>query len=401
MQKTDRKSYTSRLLVFILTLGVFGIINTEMGVVGIIPQIARTFGVSIPQAGWTVSVFALIVACSAPVMPLLFSGMNRRTVMLLALGLFTLSNIISAVTPDFAVLLVFRALPAFLHPVYVSMAFTVAAQSVQPEEAPKAVSKVFIGVSAGMVLGVPVTSFIASHTSFSIAMWFFAAVNALVFIATLFSVPSLPVTKKLSYGTQLSVLKKTVTWYSVIAFTLINGAMFGFFSFMSDFLNTVTNLPFDTISVLLLIYGGANIAGNVIAGKIFIRQKQRYMIVTPLVMLTGYLLLFVTGTFSVAATVLLLLLGILAGFVNIVGQYMISDAASEAPDFANGLFLTATNLGTTVGTILCGAFITAFGTRYSLLGTFLFLVLSFVFIGARNRAAIGKSILKQISETRF
>ena len=61
-------------LVLILTLGVFGIINTEMGVVGIIPQIAETFGVTVPQAGWTVSVFALIVAVSAPVMPLLFSG---------------------------------------------------------------------------------------------------------------------------------------------------------------------------------------------------------------------------------------------------------------------------------------------------------------------------------------
>ena len=77
------------MLVLILTFGVFGIINTEMGVVGIIPRIAETFGVTVPEAGWTVSVFALIVALSAPVMPLLFSGVNRRTAMLLALGLFT------------------------------------------------------------------------------------------------------------------------------------------------------------------------------------------------------------------------------------------------------------------------------------------------------------------------
>lgn len=87
MEKGNR--YVSKnWLVLILTLGVFGIINTEMGVVGIIPLIADTFGVTVPQAGWTVSVFALIVAASAPVMPLLFSGVNRRTVMLLALGLF-------------------------------------------------------------------------------------------------------------------------------------------------------------------------------------------------------------------------------------------------------------------------------------------------------------------------
>lgn len=116
--------------------------------------------------------------------------------MLLALGIFTLSNIISMLTSHFAVLLIARALPAFLHPVYVSMAFTVAASSVSKEKAPKAVAKVFIGVSAGMVLGVPVTSYIASEVSFPMGMMFFTAVNTLVFIATILFVPSMPVKER-------------------------------------------------------------------------------------------------------------------------------------------------------------------------------------------------------------
>ena len=118
-QKNQSKLHSGGLLVFILTVGVFGIINTEMGVVGILPLIAETFDVSVPQAGWTVSIFALVVAASAPVTPLLFLGVNRKKVMLLALGLFTLSNIISMLTTNFTVLLVARILPAFLHPVYV------------------------------------------------------------------------------------------------------------------------------------------------------------------------------------------------------------------------------------------------------------------------------------------
>ena len=124
--------------------------NTEMGVIGILPLIAENFQVTVPEAGWTVSIFALVVAISAPITPLLFSGINRKKVMILALGLFTLSNIISMMTTNFTVLLIFRALPAFLHPVYVSMAFTVAAASVSKEKAPKAVAKVFISVIARM-----------------------------------------------------------------------------------------------------------------------------------------------------------------------------------------------------------------------------------------------------------
>lgn len=194
MEQTSKFTLRSgALLVFILTAGVFGIINTEMGVIGILPLIAETFQVTVPEAGWTVSVFALVVALSAPVTPLLFSGINRKKVMLLALGIFTLSNIISMLTSNFTVLLIARALPAFLHPVYVSMAFTMAASSVSKEKAPKAVAKVFIGVSAGMVLGVPVTSYISSEVSFTMGMMFFMVVNALVFITTILFVPSMPV----------------------------------------------------------------------------------------------------------------------------------------------------------------------------------------------------------------
>lgn len=380
-----RLAYSPGRLVAILTFGVFGIINTEMGVVGIIPQIAETFGVTVPQAGWTVGVFALVVAVSAPVMPLLFSGTDRRTVMLLALGLFTAGNIVSALTDSFAVLLAARALPAFLHPAYVSMAFSTAAASVRSEEAPKAVSKVFIGVSAGMVLGVPVTSLIAGHASFSAAMTFFAAVNAATLAATLLCVPRLPVARRISYGAQLGVLKKAVMRRSLIAFTLINGAMFGFFSYMSDFLNRVTEVSSDTASALLLVYGGANIAGNLLAGRLLARNARGCMIVLPVLLSAAYLLLFAAGAYAVAAAAIILALGILAGMASNTGQYMISDAAPEAPDFANGLFLTSANLGTTVGTALCGLFIAGFGTRSSLLGALLFSAAGIGSVIARNR----------------
>ena len=142
----------SGLLVLILTFGVFSILNTEMGVIGMLPLIADTFQVSVPQAGWTVTVFALVIAVCGPITPMLFSRFDRKTVMLSALGVFIISNVVSMFTESFAVLLVSRAVPAIFHPVYVSMAFTVAATSVAKEDAPKAVAKVFIGVSAGMVL---------------------------------------------------------------------------------------------------------------------------------------------------------------------------------------------------------------------------------------------------------
>lgn len=83
------KQINGKLLVLILAVGVFGILNTEMDVVGLIPYVAERFGVTVLYAGLLVSMFALIVAVTGPTMPLSFSRMNRKTVMVLALGIFT------------------------------------------------------------------------------------------------------------------------------------------------------------------------------------------------------------------------------------------------------------------------------------------------------------------------
>lgn len=387
----DNKLKSGGLLVFILTAGVFGIINTEMGVIGILPLIAETFHVTVPQAGWTVSIFALVVAASAPITPLLFSGFNRKKVMLLAMGMFTLSNVISMLTTNFTVLLIARALPAFLHPVYVSMALTVAGSTGNKAQGQKNVARVFVGVSTGMVLGVPVTSYIASEVSFNMGMLFFTVVNALVLIATVLFVPSMPVREKLSYGTQLSVLKKKITWYSIAGITLINGALFGFFSYMSDFLQRVTEVSYCMISTLLLVYGLANIVGNMIAGRQLTRNPMRSMVMVPLALLGFYICLFFTGEWLIAMALIILLLGILAGYGQNTMQYMITHAAPEAPDFANALFLLSANLGTMMGAAVCGAFITAFDTRYSVFGSLLFLVIGVVFVALRIRVTEPKA----------
>lgn len=135
-------------LLFILAVGVFGIINTEMGVIGILPDIANHFDISVSKAGLMVSLFALAIAIAGPTMPLVFSRMNRKNVMLMVLAIFIIGNIISIFTSNFTIALLARVIPAFFHPVYVSMALSVAGSSVSEKEAPKAISKVFIGVSA-------------------------------------------------------------------------------------------------------------------------------------------------------------------------------------------------------------------------------------------------------------
>ncbi|WP_278739842.1 MFS transporter [Paenibacillus macerans] len=364
---------------------LFGILNTEMGVIGLLPSIAERFDVSITQAGLLVSLFALGIAISGPVMPLIFSKFNRKKVMLLVLGVFVLSNIVPLVTSSFNMLLVARIIPAFLHPIYCSLAFTVAASSVSEKEAPKAVSKVFIGISAGMIVGVPIASFMDSTFSYEWAMAFFLIVNALVFIATLLFVPSMPVKERLTYGAQFSVLKRPVLWISIVSVILINASIFGVYSYLSEYLGTVSIISPNTISLTLFIYGSANIIGNIVVGRLLTHSPSKAVFMFPLLLVAVYTVLFFTGQFAVPMIITTIFWGIVAGgIMTNINQYLIMSAAPQAPDFANGLFISACNVGTTVGTAVGGVFISQLGTAYVMLAGIMFLVLGFVSIFFRR-----------------
>lgn len=370
-------------LLLILTVGVFGILNTEMGIMGVLPLLAEQYQVSIAQAGLLVSLFALVIAVSAPITPLLLSGINRKKIMVLVLSIFTISNVITIFSPNFTIALIARVIPAFFHPVYCSLAFTVAAASVPKSEAPAAVSKVFIGVSAGMVIGVPLSSFLAGAISLEAALSSFAFVNTLALLATLFFIPSMPVKEKASYGTQLRVLKRPSVWLSIFAVIFMNGAIFGVFSFFAEYLSVVTGFSWGTISMILFIYGAANIPGSLLAGKLLTQKSALTVAAFPVLLGAFYILLFAGGSSPLIMAFLVFLWGILGGIGGNINQYWITSAASDAPDFANGLFLTASNLGVTIGASFCGYLIAEMGTQYMLLGGLLFSGVSIFFIAIR------------------
>ncbi|HIZ74941.1 MAG TPA: MFS transporter [Candidatus Mediterraneibacter stercoravium] len=384
-------------LILILTLGVFSIINTEMGVVGILPLISENYGVTVATAGMLVSMFALVVAASGPTMPLFFSGINRKKAMVLVLSVFTACNVISAFASNFPVVLITRVIPAFFQPVYVSMAMSVAGSSVPEKESPKAVARVMMGVSAGMVLGVPIVSYISSLTSLRAGMLFFAAVNAAALIATIIAVPDLPVKERMSYGSQLSVLKEGKTWLSIFGVMFLNGSVFGVYSYLSEYMETVTQLSAGLISILLLVYGLSNMIGNLIAGRLLSSRPKGFVVTFPFFLAAVYAVLFFLGYFTVPMGVLTFVWGVLAGAAANINQYWLATAAPKAPDFANGLFLASTNLGTTVGTTACGFFLSRFGTRYIVLGGILFIVCAFALItwrvyGEERVKSTGKSL---------
>ncbi|EDP3161060.1 MFS transporter [Campylobacter jejuni] len=388
MQALNQEKFNSLSdikIILVLCLGVFGILSTELGMMGIIPIVSQNFSVSISDAGWSVSIFALVITFCAPIVPLLCANFNPKKLMLICLAVFILSSLIAVFVSEFWHLLVFRAIPAFFHPIYIALALSMAANlASDKKDIPKNVGKIFAAVSAGMVLGVPLTSYLGGNFGFEISMLLFVFLNLLSFVATLFFVPNFKKENKVKIGKQLLILRYPLLWISILCVICINAGIWGFYSYFSDFLHSVGKMNFTLISIVLAIYGFSNIIGNYIAGKTLVKNANFTLILTPLIMIGFYILLFSFYS-EIILIIFAFILGILAGVMNNGTHFMISYPFPKAANFSNGLFISVANIGLSTGTAICGLVISLSDTRYIIVNTIVLLILGIIMIFVRSR----------------
>ena len=125
-----------------------------------------------------------------------------------------------------------------------------------------------------MVVGVPISNFLAEHISLSVSMSFFALTTFFVMMATAFFVPSMPAEGRSSYGEQLAVLKKPMVWASIFAILFLNGSVFGVFNYWAAYLANVVGLAPNLVSLLLFGYGLCNIFGSMAAGHLLSSRAE-------------------------------------------------------------------------------------------------------------------------------
>ncbi|WP_459500573.1 MFS transporter [Bacillus sp. C1] len=368
------------LLIITLAVGVFGIITTEMSIVGVLPQMTQKFGISTSQAGLLVSIFALVVAISGPFLILLVSGVNRKTILLTSIFVFALANMIYAYTTQFEVMLIFRILPAALHPLFFSIALVTAAKLVPPEKSGQAVTKVFMGITVGFALGVPLTSYLAEQISLEVAFLFGAFINALAFIGILTFLPSMPVTERMSFGKQIRILRKPALWFNIATVVFLFAAMFSVYSYFAEYLAKVTNMNGSLISIMLFIFGVIMIVGNHVFGALLQKSLVYTVVLFPILYAVVYGLVYYVGPYLIPMMFMVFIWGLVHSGGLIVGQTWLMSEAKEAPEFGNSLFVSFSNLGITLGTSIGGWFISQLGIHQLIWSGFLFTLLSFLLI---------------------
>ena len=341
----------TRLLLLTLSLAVFGVITTEVAVIGLLPQLIEQLDITAPQVGFLVSIYAIVVAITGPVITLLFGRFNRKTVLLVIMALFIISNTVYALTHQYHIILLFRILPALTHALFFAIALMVAANSVPIEKSAHGVAIVFSGVAVGMVLGMPLSAFIAETWSLTMAFWFGALTSIVAFIGIVIFVPSMKVTQPLKIRDQLQVLTQFNVWLSITTVTLIFSAMFAGFSYIADFLVNITGFSNNITSTLLIVFGISGYIGNFIFSHYLQKNTLKTTFIYPILFSLIYFIIWLTGAHVLAMVPLIIIWGALHTSGLIVCQTWLMRDAKAAPEFANSLYIAFSNLGITVGSI--------------------------------------------------
>jgi predicted MFS family arabinose efflux permease len=368
------------LLIFSLALGIFGIITTEMGIIGVIPQVIEKFHVESSQAGYLVSAFALIVAISGPFLTLLVSGINQKVILLSAILMFAISNIVYAYTTKFEVMLAFRIVPAFFHPLFFSIALAAAASLVPPERSGKVITQVLAGVTVGFAFGVPITSYLATKISLGAAFLFGAMVSVIAFIGILVWLPSIPVKERMSFGKQFGILRKPQLWLTILIVVMIFTAMSTVYSYIAEYLGEVTHMNGTWISIMLMVFGITMVVGNFLFGFFLNKSMTRTVILFPLIYGVIYLFIYYFGSYFLPMLVIVFVWGAVHSGGLILSQALLMNDAKEAPEFGNSLFVSFSNVGITAGALIGGWFISQWGAHQLIWSGIMLLLLAFLLI---------------------
>lgn len=347
------------LALLALTLGAFGIGTTEFVVVGLLPDIAGTYGVSIPTAGLLVTGYALGVVAGAPLMTGLGTRIARKRMLLAMLILLVVGNIVSAVAPTFAIMVAGRIVASLAHGAFFGIGAVVAGTLVAPARRAGAIAIMFTGLTVATVLGVPLGTMLGQHFGWRLTFLFVALVGLVGLLGVAALIPETPAPREARLRTELAVFGNPQVLLAMAMTVLGFGGVFAAITYLAPMMTEVTGYAENSVTWLLVLFGLGFFAGNLIGGK-FADRHLMPMLYLSLGGLAVVLALFtVTAHNKIAAAITVVLIGAL-GFATVPPlQKRVLDHAAGAPTLASAVNIGAFNLGNAIAAWLGGAVIAA------------------------------------------
>ncbi|MEK9521556.1 MFS transporter [Streptomyces sp. NPDC087908] len=347
------------LALLALAVGAFGIGTTEFVVMGLLPDIAGDYGVSIPTAGLLVTGYALGVVIGAPLLTILGNKVSRKRMLMLLMGLFVAGNILSAVAPSFGVMVTGRVIASLAHGSFFGIGSVVAAGLVAPDKKAGAIATMFTGLTVANIVGVPLGTFIGQAVGWRTTFAVVAALGVLGLLGIARLVPAMPRPEGTHLRRELTAFRNPQVLLAMAMTVLGFGGVFAAITYIAPMMTEVAGYSDGAVTWLLVLFGVGMFLGNLIGGR-YADRALMPLLYTALGGLAVVLALFtVLAHQKILAAVAILLVGAL-GFATVPPlQKRVLDQAHGAPTLASAVNIGAFNLGNALAAWLGGLVIAA------------------------------------------
>jgi MFS transporter, DHA1 family, inner membrane transport protein len=347
-----------------LATATFAIGTTEYVIMGLLPILAQDLHVSVPQAGFLVSGYALGVALGSPLVAIATAKLPRKSTLLGLMTLFILGNAGCALAPNYTLLLLARVVTSLAHGSFFGIGSVVAVGLVPRERRARAVAFLVAGLTLANVLGVPLGTALGQAAGWRATFWAVMAVGFVAATALGFAIPSRSTSRGGGVAREFAVIRKWRVLLPILISMISSASLFSVFTYIAPILEHVADFGPRQVTWVLLLFGVGLTIGNLIGGRLA-DWRRVPSIVGCFILLVLVLVGFAYSIYSqVPAVVTMTIWAALAFALISPLQTWVVDAASEAPNLASTLNQSAFNLGNSIGAWLGGAAI-GYGIPYA------------------------------------
>jgi predicted MFS family arabinose efflux permease len=352
----------SAISILILAVAAFVIVTTEYLIVGLLPALSRDLGISISAAGQLVTLFAFSVMLSGPPLTAWLSHLDRKLLFVAILVVFALSNALAALASNIWVLALARFIPALALPVFWGTASETAGRLAGPRHAGQAVSRVYLGISAALLFGIPLGTVAANSIGWRNAFWILALLSLLMALALWALMPAVEKSERMDFRRQARLFREPYFLANVGLSVLVFTAMFTAYTYLADMLERLAGVAPANVGWWLMGFGAIGLAGNWMGGRAVDRAPLEATALFAALLAIG-MALSVPALHGggLAFCAVLALWGIAYTALFPICQVRVMKSAPHAQALAGTTNVSAANAGIGIGAMLGGAVIPAFG----------------------------------------
>ncbi|RZA33293.1 MAG: MFS transporter [Lysobacteraceae bacterium] len=338
-----------------LALGGFGIGMTEFVIMGILPDIAGGLHISIPQAGYLITAYALGVVVGAPTLVSLMAHRPPRSVLVWFMAMFTLFNALSAFAPNFEVMMLSRFMAGLPHGAFFGVGAVVASRLADEGKVAAALATMFTGLTLANVVGVPAGTWLGHNMSWRAVFLVVAAIGLLTVLALRQWVPHIQANARTSLKQDLRIFRSPALWLALAITSIGTGGFFAFFSYIAPLLTEVTHFRPASIPLVMTVVGVGMTVGVNLGGRLADRVPPLQAILILLLIMTT--LLLCNGLFAASQPAMLVLAFATGANALALGppiQMLLIEHSREAEMLGSSLGQSGFNIGNALGAFLGG-----------------------------------------------